>query len=138
MLRVRRMLARSEYAMTNLDSLRREVAEKIMGWTEVRREGDTLVGCPPAETGPGDQVAVVPNYSRDIHAAWQVVEAMQRKDYAFEALVSREFGMPTATFAKDGSVYRAHRCLDTPEAICRAALGVLTHETMGYATKLEP
>lgn len=122
--------------MTKLDALRREVAERIMGWTGVRREGDTLVGCPPARIGPGEELAVVPNYSRDVDAAWQVVEAMQRKDYAFEALVSREFGMPTATFAKNDSVSIAYRCLDAPEAICRAALGVLTHETLSYATKL--
>ena len=90
----------------------------------------------PRSTGP-DDVRVVPNYSRDIDAAWQVVEAMRRKDYAFEALVSREFGMPTATFAKNDSVSVAYRCLDAPEAICRAALGVLSHDTMGSANKLE-
>lgn len=123
--------------MTKLDVLRREVAERIMGWTAVRREGETLVGCPPAEIGTSEHVAVVPNYSRDIDAAWQVVEAMQRKHYAFEALVSPEFGMPTATFARDNRVSSAYRCLDAPEAICRAALGVLTHETMGHSTKLD-
>ena len=122
--------------MTKLDVLRLEVAERIMGWTAVHREGDTLVGYPPIDVGP-DDVRVVPNYSRDIDAAWQVVEAMRRKDYAFEALVSREFGMPTATFAKNDSVSVAYRCLDAPEAKCRAALGVLTHDTMGSANKPE-
>jgi hypothetical protein len=123
--------------MTKLDALRREVAERIMGWTAVRREGDTLVGCPPARIGLDEPLAVVPDYSRDVDAAWQVVEAMQRKDYAFEALVSLEYGVPTATFAKSDSVSIAYRCLDAPEAICRAALCVLTHETMRYASTLE-
>lgn len=62
-----------------LDAL---VAEKVMGWNRLGRDGPSLFGTPPRHrttddlSGTGTGQWHVPRYSTDIAAAWEVVERL--------------------------------------------------------------
>lgn len=56
----------------DLDAL---IAEKVMGWTRIPKERETLWQSPTAGSWPVT-LARIPKYSTDIAAAWKVVNAL--------------------------------------------------------------
>jgi beta-galactosidase beta subunit len=66
--------------MTNdeLRSLDAQIALKLMGWTDVRRleaSGNYIGTAPLIE--PRNNSNIVPNYSSDMNAAWEVIEKIK-------------------------------------------------------------
>lgn len=54
------------------------IAEKIMGWKNIKSYSENYVGNPPDGT---PIFIVLHNYSTDISAAWQVVEKLEELGY---------------------------------------------------------
>ena len=77
-------------AISRLDVCR--IAERIMGWTACHFVGDTLVGTPRT---------AVPQYTRHLLDAWDVVDEMKRNGYSCQVSVTQIIQTPTAEFAKD-------------------------------------
>lgn len=103
-----------------LDAL---VAEKVMGW---KRYGRRNSGTWTAPGGFNASAGSWPTYSTDIAAAWEVVEAMQKKAWVTEVSADcfvdgRPAGFTAHCWYDDDS--RHYATADTaPLAICRAAL----------------
>jgi hypothetical protein len=89
----------------------RLVAEHVMGWTALRWHllAETYVGKDPKQPSSAFE-EVVPYYTTDISAAWEVVEMMKRMDehvrYHFDDLTCDRYCIWELT----------------PEIICKAAL----------------
>jgi hypothetical protein len=66
-----------------------------------------------------------PDYSSDIAAAWQVVEIMNRQEYRLH-LIQSDFEND-ASFVRDGMNVNCIREKSVPEAICKAALQVISN-----------
>jgi hypothetical protein len=103
-----------------LDAL---VAEKVMGWRDVS-DG---YGTPPEAT-LWEAIHIIPHYSTDIAAAWQVVERMRDQGwtshYTDLSLDSREPWHSwhfTGTTPPNGPTLSA-QASTVPHAICLAAL----------------
>jgi Phage ABA sandwich domain len=105
-----------------LDAL---VAEKVMGWTQVRNskpEGFSSLwrGRPPGNLAT---LRTIPDYSTDISDAWKVVEKVDNRNG-----VAREMGVLTASISRYDNGYTVRFfnsgvTADTaPLAICLAAL----------------
>ncbi len=110
--------------MTNLESLRRESAVRVMGWRRISMSRGKLRGC-PLDSDSHDTDAVVPDYPRDISVAWMVVEEMKQNGYTCEVSVSTMFSVPVVSFATDTKLGVEYECETVSEAICRAALKAL-------------
>lgn len=113
-----------------LDAL---VAEKVMGWTEVRpcpdedmREyGEDLWGRPPGGPLNSQNVSA---YSTDIAAAWEVVDNIsQRENVEAVSLTITVDGTACRVLLRDKNApVRVYE--DTaPRAICLAALAAVGH-----------
>jgi hypothetical protein len=114
------------------------VAEKVMGWYDVKSDGSLAMGSPPswmypAECCPEFQGTLqIPRYSTDMTAVWAVVERMrQHPTCRFNSLsmVVYSYSRTYATFdAEAFSDYdpdtwaEANGEYATPLAICFAAL----------------
>jgi hypothetical protein len=106
-----------------------EVAERVMGWTEIAIRnpntpgGAVLYGKPPVmpdwESPYNKQrgTCLVPRYSTRIADAWTVVEHMIAQGWTFDLTEQWE-----CIFAKRRGVEGIGREDTAPEAICRAAL----------------
>ena len=122
-----------------LDAL---VAE-LMGWTGVRgafNEAFWPVGTPPENQGVGvvgglDIQVLVPDYSTDIAAAWEVVEKVCNWDVGDNMLVLKGQGPDPSNPDDPGNWWEAEingieigkvkaEADTAPEAICLAALKV--------------
>lgn len=118
-------------ASRELDAL---IAEKVMGWEMVDatiyrwwglvmgpKEFSTIRAValiPPGET----EIQLVPSYSTDIEAAWEVVESLQIKGYGFILDNMEHFlGNWQAHFELNANAW-AEEANSAPLAICRAAL----------------
>ncbi len=97
------------------------IAEKVMGFTQVRLFRDVWTGCLDG------QRKVIPHYSKDISDACEVIKEMHRNKYQYTL---RGYFMGDeqhiATFdnqdwADKNPLYKAHGAT-APLAICRAAL----------------
>lgn len=111
-----------------------QIAEKIMGWKDVkcRSLGNSLFVCSkytkdrltgvPEGTRSWDYVLP---YSKNIQAAWQVVEKMNDRDDRFGIFLSKNSnGTYTVAFDPWNSATpsKCEGASTAPEAICRAAL----------------
>lgn len=94
------------------------VAEKVMGWNNVHREGDWgLFGRPFG----GLRDYPIPYYSTDIAAAWEIVEALRDKLESFDfELSSFKDGTWGCTFYE--FLYPQKYSRIAADAICLAAL----------------
>jgi hypothetical protein len=94
-----------------LDAL---VAREIMGW----RIDPGFVGC---GIRPGTvTLADFPRYSRDIAAAWEVVERLRSQGIGFRLEWSEGMEKPAAQFQR--GLYAEHEGETAAHAICLAAL----------------
>lgn len=107
-----------------IDSL---IATKVMGWKILTCKGIKIIA-PPDYDGPdmmiNADIKVIPSYSTDISAAWQVVEKMQEYGYILmlDATTTSEYYISFVGL-KDGSHISFFGNANTaPMAICRAAL----------------
>ena len=98
------------------------IAEKVMEWTAISKITPgislDLIGTPPQ--GRPD---LVPHFSTDISAAWEVVKEMSAKNYwcIMEIMSSRCYTMFEEVKTKDKYQAEAN-VYELPLAICRAAL----------------
>jgi len=120
-----------------LDAL---IAEKVMGWTETRRERhpmhepgggrilkECMLGNPPDGSSPAPLIRHIPHYSTDFAAAMSVVEKLL-PDFPYPAMVRltleaedmRVIDAWRVKFDINGIV--AHCAEELPFAICLAAL----------------
>lgn len=101
------------------------VAENVFGWTNVQITAFALaIGKPnPQDTAPFDAYCprVVPRYSTDIAAAWQVVEWMLRHGWHLDLASLTANGQEWKARWEQGDVAHLHYGT-APEAICKAAL----------------
>jgi hypothetical protein len=131
------MTTETMQAGRELDAL---VAEKVMGWREVRlrpsnssrRSGPDYKGYKPDVVARRRETPChVPAYSTDIAAAWEVVEAMERRGCLVVTRTRGAIsGKPrveiTGTHPVGRNEWLVHEDADTvPLAICRAALAAL-------------
>lgn len=80
--KVRYALERARGTKMNNRDIDKLIAEKVMGWTEIRESGFTgfdFVGLDPKHK-PTDWY-LIPHYSTAISAAWQVVEKLEEMDF---------------------------------------------------------
>lgn len=111
----------------SIDDLRIAVARELMGWSEIssRRSADgTLTGV--ITTNGRWIVDDIPDYPRDIAAAWLVVEKMRERyavtlDDELRSLGPWEFEI----FCSGHKTIAQGHGKTAPEAICRAALKVV-------------
>lgn len=105
-----------------LDAL---IAEKVFGITTRWRDGSNYGGDPTRYLEYGKQTlgvgTQVPNYSTDILAAWEIVEAMKSNGFQF-AIYNIPSGVFTVRFEKDLKLYSMDSETSIPYAICLAAL----------------
>jgi len=112
-----------------LDAL---VAEKVMGWTEVECFGviNNRVKNPPTPgceviiargRNRGRSLRIIPCYSTDISAAWEVVEKL-KETYGVE--VYTDLDMSACRLFDELTYLPAEEVISNtaPEAICKAAL----------------
>lgn len=105
------------------------IAEKVMGWTyKTFPDG----ACPTVKHwhGPKDE-CLLPRYSIDIAAAWQVVEEMNNREIGMELYRFNSEAMPKAhecRFYEDSSGYWSASADTAPLAICLAALKAVGHK----------
>jgi hypothetical protein len=105
--------------------LDRLVAERVLGWTDVRAR-NTGAGVMVFGRDPAGNVRTLRPFSGDIRCAWEVVEAMQARGYRYRL---NDYGpkrsFHCAAFFNDQE-YGALIHGDTaPHAICLAALAAL-------------
>ncbi|HYE97575.1 MAG TPA: hypothetical protein VEJ18_01640 [Planctomycetota bacterium] len=105
-----------------------QVAEKVMGWTEVKFQPianamgqhviDEWMG-----RGPNDPYrnALVPKYSTQMQYAGEVLEKM-RSQYQFVALISGRGGQPWVCKVNRESGFFEEKAPTAPLAVCLAAL----------------
>ncbi len=106
-----------------------EVATKVMGQT---RSGD----CPLSNECPGQyspllkhaQHPCLPDYSTDIRAAWQVVEAINEGHDVNVWQDHADGKLWRATFSMDMAVVATAMAPTAAEAICRAALKAVAND----------
>jgi hypothetical protein len=110
------------------------VAEKVMGWTGINHDALNRGGWPPPYRPPsmvGWQL--VPEYSTDISAAWEVVEKVSSRNQDTIVVITRNsldgkrMGGEDAYFCtiedvSDGIEEWETSADSAPLAICRAAL----------------
>ena len=127
--------------MTDLPAGRRLdawIAEQVMGWKQVVvRQENPGVPDLPFQYGPHTQgqrpsedhpYSVVPHYSTDIAAAWEIVEKLRHDRFPFVSVGIDWYGKTwEARFGVNqhgNSLGYAQGCETAPLAICRAALTV--------------
>lgn len=107
-----------------LDAL---VDEKIFGFSSL----DLPTDRPPTATeclNRGMMLALIPNYSTDIAAAWEVVEKMRANNFLFTINMSDnfrwecEFDLNDGAFLLKSDTIGFGRSETAPHAICLAAL----------------
>lgn len=108
------------------------VAEKVMGWKKIdltRVHFDTrgLKWMWDKKEGyPYSEVQKTPEYSRDIAAAWEVVEKLKSKGFLFAVNTANdwevEFNLNEGRFLQNGDTIGMGRASTAPHAICLAAL----------------
>lgn len=122
-----------------------EIAEKVMGWTNVHKRGGIWWGAfPGLVEAEGEGVTTfVPHFSWLIESAWLVVEAMRAKGHSINIECDDSgFVVRVRIFTPDpewdGGGYfssdkEASVCRDSaPLAICLAALATLeSHNSLG-------
>lgn len=113
-----------EWDPENLEGIRLKTAE-LMSWREIEYSRDGyMVG-----HGPGRKdLKVVPSYARDIRAAWEVVEALNRKGAEIRISNHRKHVPEYAveiSYAGGKTARAVHEKIST--AICMAFLA------LGYA-----
>ena len=105
------------------------VAEKVMGWSQVYINDYPIANAPeylypPSDFAP-EEPEIVPHYSIDISAAWQVVEKMiDNESLDFPDFKLENYGFWRALFF-DAVQNREHgmdEAMTAPMAICLAAL----------------
>lgn len=101
-----------------LDAL---VAEKVMGYT-LDYEFAEQMGAPavPALRDQYDEWGVLPAYSTDIAAAWNIVEAFARRGFRFH--VHANPGHYSARVITEANPHDWHHAPNASMAICLAAL----------------
>lgn len=119
-----------------LDAL---IAEKVMGWSDVRQghyrgSPESWYGRPPEIPGwesPQNKekgISILPWYSRDIDAAWQVVERMRDLGWWYtltDVCCSGQHQVEFRRTGERGVHHFQYVFADTvPVAICQAALMV--------------
>jgi hypothetical protein len=117
-----------------LDAL---VAEKVMGWIIGYPLADAPDGMPPRPPGDTrshyDYPVLVPAYSTDITAAWQVVEKMEDLGYHWRfanVIPSSDPIVYTMKFMRMDTDAKETE-FTAPLAICRAALKAVEVENDG-------
>lgn len=118
-----------------LDAL---VAEKVMGWRykETVYSGGAVLSPAQWIKPNGWPVDIVPHYSTDISAAWEVVEKMSKTHFSEMAMTELEDGTWgwMARFIRvlnEPYTVKGYRATakTAPEAICKAALlAVIDHD----------
>lgn len=101
----------------------RLIAERMMGWTNL-----SLAGTRFGTTPQGRVHRIVPQYSTDISAAWEVVEQLRLLGYQGGIDWARpEPGYECAFWSSSISPYekQSSRAETAPMAICLAALKVI-------------
>lgn len=111
------------------------VAEKIMGWT--RFIEDTEAGQMNSWDNECGRQSLLPNYSSDIEAAFEVTRRMWKKNFRMEmhTLQHPEYGLVYLVRfrrKKVGGKYQSEDSEKPAEAICLAAL-----KTVGVEVKLD-
>ena len=112
-----------------LDAL---VAEKVMGWVLNRHEfGSELPGGPLKSLGiapDGSHIMGLPHFSTNISAAWEVVQSMIERGYAFRIdsywcrPLEIRFWSPKKGMHHKPFMAEAENLYRLPHAICLAAL----------------
>lgn len=101
----------------------RLVAERVMGWTNLH-----VVGTRFGTTPEGKSHRMVPQYSTDISAAWEVVEKLRQSGYQGRIDWARpELGYECAFWSSPilPNEMQFPRAETAPLAICLAALMVM-------------
>lgn len=103
------------------------VADKVMGWTEVKCQPianvygekviDEYAGHPP---GDPFKNAIIPRYSTMMREAWEVLEKLRGMSL-FTAMISAQ-GQPWVCKVNKDVLFVEERADAAPLAICKAAL----------------
>ena len=111
-----------------------EIAERVMGWTRYPEKMDRtdnrtindVLYCPPEMPYDKNALNVVPNYSTDIAAAWEVVEKLRADGWAL--FIQSESSGWSVEIARDVPVGSGGVCVSGDElaptfplTLCRAA-----------------
>lgn len=109
-----------------------EVAEKVMGWTEIRDGCYTPAGTAICGTLPngepglwGTGRAYVPRYGNNLSDAWKVVDEMSKRGYALRLHATHPGSEVYVAAFVDADIRYHYGAGGTPaETICHAALKV--------------
>lgn len=106
-----------------LDAL---VAERVMGWVRTNRSRFGIAPAGPVFWGPpdgeGSVTTVLPRFSTDIAAAFEVVDRMQGREYGWDLWLPNSAGFQRVAKVYNGSGEWTAKGDTLPEAICRAAI----------------
>jgi len=119
------------------------IAERVMGFTRApvaphptdNRAISGVLYYLPNTPWDRNQQNVVPYFSSDISAAWQVVECLQKQGCTVSANASSDRKSWWAViYPLTGKYVESEFCPSAPEAICRAALEIARQRAEGGTT----